>query len=345
MNFDALIVVSFGGPEGPDEVMPFLENVVRGRNVPPARLEKVAEQYNRFGGVSPINEHNRRLVAALRNTLAARGRLLPVYWGNRNWYPFLHETVEEMRDDAIERAAAFVTSAYSSYSSCRQYIEDIEAARDRVGLNSPEIIKLRPFFDHPGFVEPLADGLREALKDSPDATVLMTAHSIPRTMADACDYERQLSGVASSLAQSAGASRWEVVYQSRSGPPGEPWLEPDINDAIAGLAGGTRTVIVVPIGFVSDHMEVVYDLDVVAAQTAKDHSIDLIRTPTPGDDPRFVEMVLDLLAEAEAEAAPETGPGTEARPETDGPTESEASESAAHTCRGGCCPPGSTDAK
>ena len=357
MTFDALIVVSFGGPEGPDEVMPFLQNVVRGRAIPPERLEKVAEQYNRFGGVSPINEHNRRLVASLRSILAERGRDLPVYWGNRNWYPFLQETIEEMRDDAVERAAAFVTSAYSSYSGCRQYIEDIEAARERAGPESPEIIKLRPFFNHPGFVEPLADGLVKALVDNPDATVLMTAHSVPKIQADVCDYERQLAEVASLVAQTAGAPNWQVVYQSRSGPPGQPWLEPDINDAIAGVAGlatktrgtktagtktaGTKTVIVVPIGFVSDHMEVVHDLDVVAAQTASNHGIDLVRTPTPGNDPRFVEMVLDLLAEAEAEpqagGAPE--PPTAVRA-LDSPTALGALGAAPFPCRAGCCPSG-----
>jgi ferrochelatase len=326
VNFDALLVVSFGGPEGPDDVMPFLQNVVRGRAVPPERLEKVADQYARFGGVSPINEHNRRLIADLRSTLARRGRELPVYWGNRNWYPYLDEAIEEMGDDAIERAAAFVTSAYSSYSSCRQYIEDIEAARDRVGPDAPEVTKLRPFFNHPGFVEPLADGLREALKEHPDAAVLMTAHSIPKAMADASDYERQLADVASVVGESAGAGDWQVVYQSRSGAPSQPWLGPDVNDAIAALPEGTKTAVVVPIGFVSDHMEVVHDLDLVAAETARNRHIDLVRTPTPGNDPRFVDMIVDLLREAEdPSVAPRTAGNLPASP---------------FPCRAGCDPPG-----
>lgn len=300
MAFDALIVVSFGGPEAPDDVMPFLQNVVRGRAVPPERLEKVAEQYARFGGVSPINEHNRLLISHLRSTLAERGMDLPVYWGNRNWHPYLDAAVEEMRRDGIRHAAAFVTSAYSSYSSCRQYVEDIEAARARVGPGAPEITKLRPFFDHPGFVEPLADGLREALKEHPGAAVIMTAHSIPKAMADASDYERQLAEVAAGVARSAGAATWQIAYQSRSGPPSQPWLEPDINDAIDRLPTGTKTAVVVPIGFVSDHMEVVHDLDMVAAGTALNRNIELVRTRTPGHDQRFVDMILDLLAEAEA---------------------------------------------
>lgn len=329
MKFDALVVVSFGGPEGPDDVMPFLENVVRGRAVPTERLEKVAGQYDRFGGVSPINELNRRLIDDIRRTLTAQDRELPVYWGNRNWYPYLDDVIEEMRDDAIERAAAFVTSAYSSYSSCRQYIEDIEAARERVGLDAPEVIKLRPFFNHPGFVEPLADGLREALKEHPDAAVLMTAHSIPEAMAGASNYERELRDVATVVGQSAGALTWQIVYQSRSGRPGQPWLGPDINDAINELNDKTKTVVVVPIGFVSDHMEVVHDLDLVAKDTAAKRGIELIRTPTPGTDPRFVGMVLDLVAEAE---------DPEVTPKVIGDL-----PASLFPCRTGCCPSGSVD--
>jgi ferrochelatase len=331
VEFDALIVVSFGGPEGPDDVMPFLQNVVRGRPVPPERLEKVAAQYARFGGVSPINEQNRRLVTRLRSALAGRGQDLPVYWGNRNWHPHLDEAIAQMRDDGIGRAAAFVTSAYSSYSSCRQYIEDIDAARARVGLDAPEVTKLRPFFNHPEFVEPLVDGLREALKEHPDAAVLMTAHSLPKPMAGTSDYEQQLQEVAALVAQGAGAASWQVVFQSRSGPPGQPWLEPDINDAIGALPAGTKTAVVVPIGFVSDHMEVVHDLDLVAAQTARNRNVELVRTATPGADPRFVEMILDLLAEAE-------DPTVE--PKTVGTL-----PASAFPCRTGCCPPGSVDFK
>ena len=340
MSFDAILVVSFGGPEGPDDVMPFLQNVVRGRGVPDDRLAKVADQYHRFGGVSPINAENRRLVTDLRAALARRDMEFPVYWGNRNWYPLLDEAIAEMRDDGVESAAAFVTSAYSSYSSCRQYIEDIESSRETVGPGAPDIVKLRPFFNHPGFVEPLADGLRDALKDHPDAAVLMTAHSIPKAMAEASDYERQLRDVGSVVAELAGLAgrqSWELVFQSRSGPPGHPWLEPDINDAIKNLPDDEQAVIVVPIGFVSDHMEVVHDLDLVAAETARRRQVALTRTPTPGNDPRFVEMIVDLVFEAESELA---GVGSE-NPLADAlePRAVGSLGPRLFPCRPGCCPP------
>jgi ferrochelatase len=327
MAFDALVVLSFGGPEGSDEVRPFLDNVLRGRQVPPARVEQVAGQYLELGGVSPINSHNRALVAALERELAARHRPLPVYWGNRNWHPLLSDTVRQMRDDGIVRAAAFVTSAYSSYSTCRQYLEDIAAARAAAGSGAPEILKLPPFFDHPGFIEPLADGLRAARKQvGRGAPVLMTAHSIPTAMADRSDYVHQLKTAGDLVAGQAGepADDWSLVYQSRSGPPNQPWLEPDILDAIAGLAPATDAAIVVPIGFVSDHMEVVYDLDRRAVAAAETRGLRVVRTPTPGADPRFVAMVLDLLDTAEAgRAAASLGPGGARR----------------FPCVDSCCPP------
>jgi ferrochelatase len=327
MVFDGLVVVSFGGPEGPEEVRPFLDNVLRGRRVPAARVEQVAAQYQELGGVSPINGQNRALVAALEQELGRRGRSLPVYWGNRNWHPLLPETVCAMRDDGVVRAAAFVTSAYSSYSSCRQYIENIQAARAAIGPDAPEILKLPPFCAHPGFVGPLADGLRVARSQAgPSAPVLMTAHSIPTAMADESDYVSQLRATGDLVAAGAGEppGAWSLVFQSRSGPPEQSWLEPDILDALAALPSDARAVIVVPLGFVSDHMEVVYDLDrqVMGAATAR--GLAMIRTPTPGSDPRFVSMILDLLDSSEAgrPAAALGGAGPRRLP-----------------CTDSCCPP------
>ncbi len=300
MDFDAVLVVSFGGPEGPDDVMPFLENVLRGRPVSPERKAQVAAHYHELGGVSPINGQNRELVAALERALAGRGSRLPVYFGNRNWHPYLRDTVATMHADGIRRAAAFVTSAYSSFSGCRQYVQDIEAARaDSPG--APEITKLRAFFDHRGFVEPLAEGLREArAKAGPDAAVLMTAHSIPTAQAATCAYESQLRETARLVAKLAGeeAGDGSLVYQSRSGPPSQPWLGPDVNDAISALSA--PAVIVAPIGFVSDHMEVVYDLDHQAAAAAASRSIGFFRSSTPGCDPRFVDMICELVEEGTA---------------------------------------------
>jgi protoporphyrin/coproporphyrin ferrochelatase len=300
--FDAVLLLSFGGPEGPDDVMPFLHNVMRGRPVRPDRLEQVAAHYFEFGGVSPINAENRALRDAIAARLEARDRALPVYRGNRNWEPFLTDTLAAMRDDGIRRAAAFVTSAYSSYSSCRQYLDDIAAAQATVGPGAPEVMKLRPYFNHPGFVGPLADGLRRArLEAGPDAPILMTAHSIPCAQAATCRYEWELAETAGLVAGRAGEPEgsWKVVYQSRSGPPGQPWLEPDINDAIGVLPESTREVIVVPIGFVSDHMEVVYDLDRQAAAGAERRGIKLIRSTTPGRQPDFGLMVAQLVEEVE----------------------------------------------
>jgi ferrochelatase len=300
--FDAVLLLSFGGPEGPDDVMPFLRNVTRGRPVRPERLEQVAAHYYEFGGVSPINGENRALRQAIAESLTARGRSLPVYWGNRNWHPFLADTLRVMRDDGIRRAAAFVTSAYSSYSSCRQYLDDIAAAREAVGPGAPEVLKLRPYFNHPGFVGPLADGLRKArIEAGPDAPVLMTAHSIPTAQAATCRYEAELAETARLVTAGAGEPEgtWRMVYQSRSGPPGQPWLGPDINDAIEELRASTREVLVVPIGFVSDHMEVVYDLDRQAAATAEKRGIKLIRSPTPSRHPDLALMVTQLVDEVE----------------------------------------------
>ena len=302
MDFDAVLLLSFGGPEGPADVRPFLANVLRGRPVPPERVDQVAEHYLRFGGRSPINDQNRALLDALTGHPALAGR--PIYWGNRNWEPYVADTVVRMAADGVRRAAVFVTSAYSSYSGCRQYLGDLAAAS--AGLaNAPDLVKLPPFFNHPGFVAPFADGLRAAREMcGADATVVMTAHSIPTAMAATCDYEAQLRSTAALVAAAAGCPSHTVVYQSRSGAPGQPWLEPDILSVVADLPAGSE-LIVVPIGFVSDHMEVVYDLDTQAAEAARAKGVRMLRTPTPGVDPRFVDMVFDLMASA---ADPATNP-------------------------------------
>lgn len=313
-GYDAVVVVSFGGPEGMADVIPFLENVLRGRNVPRARLEEVAEHYAHFGGVSPLNAQNRTLITALDAELHAHGHALPIYWGNRNWEPYLADTVRRMRDDGIRRALAFVTSAYSSYSGCRQYREDIQRARVEVGVGAPEIDKLRAFYNHPGFLEPNADAVRAALGRLPEdrraaAHVAFTAHSLPLAMARACAYEAQLTEACALVAEAAGvpADRWRLVYQSRSGPPHQPWLEPDIGDHLRDLraaAGGDDlpAVVIAPIGFTSDHMEVLYDLDHEARAIAAEIGLTVERAATAGTDPRFVAMVRELIEERLAPA-------------------------------------------
>ena len=296
--YDALLVLSFGGPEGPEEVMPFLGNVLRGRNVPTERMLAVGEHYQRFGGVSPINGQNRALIAALEADLAAHDLELPVYWGNRNWSPMLADTVAQMRDDGIGRAAVFVTSAFGSYSGCRQYREDLERARQAVGPDAPELDKLRLYYNHPGFIDAVADGLRPVLAGAGlDPLVLFSAHSIPRSMADTSPYEHQLGVAAAAVAEASGVGRFELVYQSRSGPPTQPWLEPDVCDRLRAHTDHSRSVVVCPIGFVSDHMEVLYDLDTEAAEVAGEEGITLLRAPTAGTHPSFVAMIRELYLE------------------------------------------------
>jgi ferrochelatase len=309
MAYDAVVLVSFGGPERPEDVLPFLTNVTRGRGVPPERLAEVAEHYHHFGGVSPINQQCRDLLDAVRADFAAHGLDLPLYWGNRNWHPMLADTVARMRDDGVRSALAFVTSAYGGYSSCRQYQEDIAAARAAVGPDAPVIDKLRQFWDHPGFVEPHADAVRAALATLDPARrattrLVFTAHSIPTSMAATAGpqggrYTAQLAETARLVAASAAPDlRHDLVWQSRSGPPLVPWLEPDVNDHLAALAAdGVTSVVVSPIGFVSDHLEVVWDLDTEAAETAKRLGLDFVRAGTPGVDPRFVTMVRELVTE------------------------------------------------
>jgi ferrochelatase len=316
--YDALLVVSFGGPEAMDEVMPFLENVLRGRNVPRERMLEVAHHYELFGGVSPINGQNRALIAALERELSDSNLNLPVYWGNRNWSPLLADTLRQMRDDGRRRALAFVTSAYSSYSGCRQYREDIERAREAVGEGAPPVDKLRVFYNHPGFIAPNVEHLRAALAQIPyerrrEARVAFTAHSIPLSMASACDYGAQLLETCRLVAEGAGHARWQLVFQSRSGSPAQPWLEPDICDHLRELKqAGATDVIVAPVGFISDHMEVLYDLDTEARQVAQETGLNLVRAATVGTHPTFIRMIRDLIVERQA-AAPVVRPALGAR--------------------------------
>ncbi|MCY4271465.1 MAG: ferrochelatase [bacterium] len=293
---DAVLVVSFGGPEGPDDVMPFLRNVARGRPISEERLAAVAEHYYLFGGISPINQCNRDLVAALVSELAERGSALPVYWGNRNWAPFLADTVAEMRDDGISCARAFATSAFGSYSGCRQYGEDIERARAAVGPDAPVVRKLPPFGDHDGFLSAIADRLGDVRRTEPNAPVVFTAHSIPDSMAASAPYVAQLNEACRQVASRTGTSEWSLAYQSRSGPARVPWLEPDVGDELERLAGDkAEAVIVAPIGFVADHMEVIYDLDTEARRRADLLGLRLFRVPTVGTHPAFVKMIADLV--------------------------------------------------
>lgn len=342
--YDAILLASFGGPESPGDVMPFLKNVTRGRGVPDDRLEEVSHHYFALGGHSPLNTQNRRLLDALRDELGARDIDLPVYWGNRNWHPTMRETVERIHADGHRRVLAIATSAYSSYSSCRQYREDFGRALMESGLlGRMEIHKARPFFDLPGFLAPTVDGVQDAIIDfvdsghrEPRQHIVFTTHSIPTAMAHAAGPE---DGRASTphgwyVAQHEAACRyvmgevgrrfargrgerdgsgletfipsWELAYQSRSGPPHVPWLEPDINDVIAriGRSGTSDAVVVVPIGFVSDHVEVIWDLDTEARETAAVHSLDLRRVPTAGTDPRAVAALVDLVAERLDDSVP-----------------------------------------
>lgn len=302
-DYDAILVVSFGGPEGPDDVLPFLENVLRGRNVPRERMLEVAEHYYHFGGYSPINDQNRALIATLEAELQAHGPHLPVYWGNRNWHPLLADTVRQMKQDGVRRALAFVTSAYGSYSGCRQYLEDIERARLAVGRESPIIDKIRLFYNHPVFIEIMQDRVRAAFHEFPaerrdGIPVLFTAHSVPVSMAQTSPYVEQLQESCRLVSEGVGRQEFSLVFQSRSGPPTQPWLEPDVCEAIRELhAKGQRQVIVVPIGFLSDHMEVLYDLDTEAKQLCEELGVTMVRAGTASGHPRFAAMVRELIVE------------------------------------------------
>jgi len=302
-SYDALLLVSFGGPEGRDDVLPFLENVLRGRNVPRERMLGVAKHYELFGGVSPINGQNRKLIAALQQLLEAKGPQLPIYFGNRNWHPLLADTLAKMRDDGVKNALAFITSAYSSYSSCRQYLEDIERARATVGTDAPRVEKLRAFYNHPGFIEANVANIRHALAQIPEQSgvavqLVFTAHSIPESMAQNCDYESQLRETSELIAGALGSENWQLVFQSRSGSPSQPWLGPDVCDYLRNLhAAGSEDVVVAPIGFVSDHMEIIYDLDTETMGLCRELGLNMIRAATAGTHPAFIEMVRELILE------------------------------------------------
>jgi len=319
--YDAILLLGFGGPEGQDDVIPFLRNVTRGRGIPDERLEEVAHHYRHFGGISPINEQNRELKAALAEELGARGLALPVYWGNRNWAPYITGALQQLHDDGHRTVLAIATSAYSSFSSCRQYREDLADALEATALSSTlRIDKVRQFFDHPGFVAPFVAGVSSAIEtlrsEHPDwdldrdVEVLFSTHSIPQSDADRSGppelafgaggaYVAQHRAVAEVIMALSGlSSPWQLVFQSRSGPPAVPWLEPDINDAIRELpAAGRKAVVVVPVGFVSDHMEVMWDLDTEASETAHEVGLRMIRTATPGTTPSYVAGLVDLIEE------------------------------------------------
>ncbi len=314
--YDAILLVSFGGPEGHDDVIPFLENVTRGRDIPRDRLEEVGQHYRRFGGRSPINDQNRALIDALRRELDDHGIDLPIHFGNRNWHPLLADTLRRMRDGGVTRALAIMTSAYSSYSGCRQYREDVARARAEVGDGAPEVDKVRVFHNHPGFVEPQVELVRAALDELPaevraGARLVFTTHSIPRSMARHADYEAQHHETCRLVVERLDPARpWDLVFNSRSGPPSVPWLEPDVNDHLEALhAGGTSAVVVVPIGFISDHMEVIYDLDVEARATADRLGLPFVRAATVGTHPRFVAGLRELIEERIA-GAPRLALGT-----------------------------------
>jgi ferrochelatase len=344
--YDGILLAGFGGPEGQDDVIPFLRNVTRGRGIPDERLEEVAHHYRHFGGISPINAQNRALKAAIEAELGARGIDLPVYWGNRNWSPYLDEAVTDAADAGDTNLLALATSAYSSFSSCRQYREDFARVLTETDLaGTVSIDKVRQFFDHPGFVQPFIDGVREAVAGfladgiAPEAVrVLFSTHSIPtadaersgpregdelhRDLGEGGAYAAQHLAVAEIVmaavaAEVPGAARigWELVYQSRSGPASQPWLEPDVNDVIAALpTAGIQAIAIVPVGFMSDHMEVLWDLDTEATDAAAEAGIRSVRTPTPGVDPVFVSGLVDLVEERlngtpAAERPHETGLG------------------------------------
>jgi ferrochelatase len=347
-DYDGILLASFGGPEGQDDVIPFLRNVTRGRGIPEERLEEVAHHYRAFGGISPINGQNRELKAALEAELARRGIDLPVLWGNRNWDPYLKDALLEAKERGLSKLIAIGTSAYSSYSSCRQYREDYARALDETGLAGEiRIDKVRQFFDHPGFVTPFIDGLRDGLaavaaKDIPlaEAHVLFSTHSIPSTDAEKSGpdfrgfgpggaYEAQHRAVAEVVVAAAGEPEeisWDLVFQSRSGPPTQPWLDPDVNDAIRDLAArGIRAVVIVPLGFVSDHMEVKWDLDTEAMETSEEVGIFAVRVPTPGVHPAYVSGLIDLVLERRDAVPVDERPSlTELGPWYD-------------VCRSGCC--------
>jgi ferrochelatase len=306
--YDALLVMSFGGPEGPADVMPFIENVTAGHGIPAERLAAVAEHYNHFGGVSPINAQNRALIEALRRDFIAGGVNVPIYFGNRNWHPFVADTVCEMRDAGVKRGLVFITSLFSSYSGCRQYREDIVRACEAAGEGAPVLDRLRFAYNHPGFIAAQADRVREALETLParerdPVQVVFTAHSVPVTQAKHSEYVEQLEEACRLVMAELGRENHRLVYQSRSGSPRTPWLEPDILDYLrTARASGVERVVVVPIGFISDHMEVMYDLDTQARELAAQIGLGFVRAKAIGTHSAFVRAIRDLLLERSANA-------------------------------------------
>lgn len=304
-EYDAILIVAFGGPEKPEDVLPFLENVTRGRNVPRQRLLAVAEHYNQLGGASPINAQVRRLIQDLATQLKSQNIPLPLYWGNRNWHPFLADTIGRMADDGVRRGLALVLSAHSSYSSCRQYLENIEEARQAVAPRAPRVDKIRVFYNHPEFIAALAECVQDAVERIPEdrrrkAQIAYTAHSLPQRMAGQCDYVTQLTETSQLVSERLGidASRWRLVYQSRSGRPSDPWLEPDIGDHLRTLKQqAVHDVVVAPIGFLSDHLEVLYDLDIRAQQVCQSLDMNMFRAATVGSHPLFLAALGDLIEE------------------------------------------------
>lgn len=331
-SYDAVLIVSFGGPEKRDDVLPFLRNVTRGRDIPDARLEEVAQHYYAFDGKSPHNEQIAELKKLLEAELADKGVDLPVYWGNRNWQPMLADTLRQMEDDGVKRAIAFVVSGYSSYSGCRQYRENIAAAQEAVGSDAPTIDKIRVFYNHPGFIGAMRERVGDALAELSDderagARIVFTAHSIPNAMAEGCDYEAQLREACTLVAEAYPANAWELVWQSRSGPPHVPWLEPDVCDYLETIhSEGATAVVVAPIGFLSDHLEVLYDLDHEAKDKADELGMTMARAGTVGTHPAFIAMIRELIEERLGPGKPKLALGER------GPSHD--------VCPAGCCKPG-----
>ncbi len=329
--YDAVLIVSFGGPEKREDVLPFLENVTRGRNVPLDRMLKVAEHYYHFGGKSPINDQCRELIVALRDELRIHGPNLPIYWGNRNWEPYLADTIAQMKADGIKRALAFMTSAYSSYSGCRQYRENVMAAQEAVGENAPQIDKLRVFYNHPGYIVACVERVQQAWAgwsnaDREGSALVFTAHSIPVSMAETCGYEKQLRETCRLVAVALEKNEFQLVFQSRSGPPTQPWLGPDVLDHLRTLSGkGIKDVVIAPVGFISDHLEVLYDLDTEAAATAQELGMRLVRAGTAGTHPAFIRMIRELIQERVNPGTPKRAIGLF------GPNHD--------VCPADCCPP------
>lgn len=324
--YDALVLLSFGGPEKPDDVMPFLENVVRGRGVPRERLLGVAEHYYEFGGKSPINDQNRELLRALRDRLGARGHDMPMYWGNLHWHPMLDEAVSELVEAGHRRVLVLTTSAFGGYSSCKKYREAIAAAVENSGAEDLVMDKVAAYFHHPGFVNAMIDQLSKVKNQAADdAVLLFTAHSVPTASAAGGPYVEQLEEACRLVAEAVGMASWRLVYQSRSGPPQVPWLDPDICDAIEETAAaGNSGVLLAPIGFISDHMEVQYDLDHEAKEKAEELGLGFVRAKTVGVHPAFVDGLVDMIEERIDPGLPRVRLGLlEARPDV---------------CPVGCCP-------